>query len=445
MKKALLVFGCLIAFLALATFQFAFKTSDRTSKGWIQIESSTFRSVYAIHDVNERDIVLYLVFPFGEADSNFSEGLAHYVEHLAWLSAFSDENDQSSMHSNAWTNLYTTGYWLRASEHDLHGSLKKLTSVADPFDVEDEFGIEERDIVQREYDYRVAEKPLYPIFREIEKLLFQDGPLSRSLIGTPEDISNYRLDDAKQLHAESHVLSEATLIVYGNFPQRRLENVVADFESSIENQTVSRTRAELLLPIEITRDEGKVSVEGYDDELFVYHKLVTHPNCGTPERCETLAYLAERVIDSTLPGGIAGPLRYDNFLARSFSFSVSPIGTDHLQISFTATPDRNVSLDDLQAAFEGEIQKSLNAGLFDETFRRVVEREQGRLDGILEPEAYNKDLLLSALQTNTGIYDLSDERNSLSSISKQDLNNFLSALAQPGRVVIRHITPQGTD
>lgn len=89
----------------------------------VHISSAIFANALWIQNPQIEDIYLYLVFPSGEAANPLDEGMAHYVEHLAWLSAFGGYNNYHERHSNAWTNQFTTGYWQIADGDDLRNAL----------------------------------------------------------------------------------------------------------------------------------------------------------------------------------------------------------------------------------------------------------------------------------------------------------------------------------
>lgn len=445
MRKTILGIVCFVTLAAILVSYYGPMNRDDHPKGWTEVPSSVFHAVYAISDESALDTQLFLIFPSGEADSPYTEGLAHYVEHLAWLSAFQDsENDSNVHHSNAWTNQYTTGYMLRAARGSIPSALRDLMTVADPIDLDETFAIEERDIVMREYDYRVAEQPLDPLMRDIETVIYAGGPLARSVIGSPDGIETFTVEQARQLHGESHDLSQATLLIYGNFRPHLIDRIIANISADVENPQPPAQDRSRLPPLPPMRDERAVAVAGYEDELFLYQKLIETPACGAPVRCEMLIYLTSQVLDSALPGGIAGPLRYDNFVARSFDLFVYPVEKNHVMISFEAWPDRNVSLLDLQSAFEAELQTALQSDLPVDTYDRIMAREMDRMNAVTDPANYDAEVLLTALQTNTAIYDWSEELRVIQAITRQDLSDFMTALSQPGRVVIRRVSAQGT-
>lgn len=435
----------LVAICAIALW---FTYSRYTQSGangtdWTDLDTRTFGRVIAIPDEGAGDVSVYLIFPKGEAHNPYNEGLAHYVEHLAWLNAFDDDaSDHSHRHSNAWTNKVSTGYWASGESGNLSPIISNLITVSVPLSVDAKFAEEERDIVLREYDYRLAERPTLDVYQDIRKIIYQNGSFARSVTGTKDEIAEFDLQTARDLHRESHVLSEATLLVFGDFRMRHLEVVLDDLNveaPSVTEPPSSHTLIPELIPV---RDEADVVVADLSDEVLIYEKLIAIPECMSAVRCENLAYLAERAIDSALPGGIASPLRFDQFIARNFRFYISRIRQDHIWIAFSANPDIGVSLEELQYVFETELQKTLTNGIPEETFTRIHAREAGRLDSVLDPAEYNLDLILLALRTNTPEYGLSDERADLPTLTIDDLNQFLNDLSKPGREVIRRVRPE---
>ena len=217
MRSSLYIFtiltACLVCFLFYTNFA---RNNDFEVH---VIDGGAFKKAVLIPDSEATKIYLYLVFPFGEANNSFDEGLAHYVEHLAWISTISDASSRNIRHSNAWTNQFSTGYWLTATEHDLSHVLVNLSKLSKPISIDQGFALQERNIIQREYDYRVAEWPLYNAHREIARALYGNGTLARSVIGTPHQIAQYDLESAMKLHQQTHVLSSATLLIYGIRPR----------------------------------------------------------------------------------------------------------------------------------------------------------------------------------------------------------------------------------
>ena len=392
-----------------------------------------------IRNPNIEDIYLYLVFPSGEVSNDSDQGLAHYVEHLAWLSAFGGGRNERLRHSNAWTNHFSTGYWQKTGSDDLHRALRTLISTSGPLNIEEKFALEERDIVLREHDYRVAERPLFQVYRDMDRVLYGDGALARSVIGEPEVIVDYSLDAAASLHMQSHSLSDATLLVYGDVSAARLEAAAASL--SVEDVHTLPVNSSSIRLVEdgVVQDRIAVSLDELSEDTFLYRKLVPLDVCETSAGCTVLTQLVENALDSSLPGGLAGPLRYDRFVTRSFSFNIAFIAEKYVEVSFMGHPDAGVSLEALEAAFRAALQSTLENGLPQETFDRVTSRLVGQLDSVLERDrpGYNRDLALGQLMSAAPIFTLEDQMNAVEDVRLEDVNEFLKSLLSDGREVTR--------
>jgi predicted Zn-dependent peptidase len=440
LKKQLLVIvlSCItLGFWVLTSF---IRSADVSE--FYSIAKPPFAETFLVPNPETDDVFIYLVFPFGEAANPLDEGLAHYVEHLAWINAFGTTEDGVNRHSNAWTNLHSTGYWLRSAQGDLNSALRTLLKVADTLSVDPEFAAQERDIVQREYDLRVGELPLYAVTRDMDRALFGDSAFARSVIGEPDTIAGYTLDMATGLHARSHRLRDATLLVYGNITQAQFEAAVDRLSDQRETPSPNIIDQTPWLKSEILDDRLALSIPNIAEDTFLYRKLVPLDTCGTAARCAMIVQLIEDVLDSTLPGGLAGPLRYDHFIARSFAIDLEIIADTHLVAYFTANPDVGVSIDELETAFTNTINLTLENGIPDETFARVHSRLEGRFDSILlrdRPKAI-RDIILRQLSNGGPVFTLSDQQAALANIHADDVNGFLKALLVDGREVSRLIT-----
>ncbi|MCG7495233.1 hypothetical protein [Thalassobius sp. Cn5-15] len=441
MKKTLyiLVFAGFFLVLWLSKY---FAAGDKVGSEIQTMESSIFSEVALIRNPGVEDVFLYLVFPSGEASNNFDEGLAHYVEHLAWLSTFGGGQNERMRHSNAWTNHFSTGYWQKTVDDDLHRALRTLMAVSEPFDVKVDFALEERDIVLREYDYRVAERPLIQVYRDMDRALYGEGALARSVIGEPEVIADYSLDAAASLHKQSHALSDATLLVYGGVSEARLEAALAALSVNNVHTLSADPRSIRLVEDGVVQDRIAISLSELSDDTFLYRKLVPLDVCETSAGCAVLAQLAENALGSSLPGGLAGPLRYDQFVTRSFSLDITVIGEKYVELSFIGHPDANISLDGLENVFRAALHGTLENGLPQETFDRVASRLAGQFDSVLERDrpGYNRDLVLDQLMSATPVFTLEDQINAVASVRLKDVNEFLKSLLVDGREVTRLVS-----
>ena len=131
------------------------------------IQHPNFQHIYLITDRDARSFEARLIFQNGELNKPYAEGLAHYIEHLAWLNVTQSENFKALRHSNAWTNLTSTTYVTHSSETWLTKELQRLIEVSAPFTLAERFMLEELDIILREYEANVAKNPYFEIEQNI--------------------------------------------------------------------------------------------------------------------------------------------------------------------------------------------------------------------------------------------------------------------------------------
>lgn len=218
-------------FLKCAIFSFAAAVSTQAvSESATDLVSTiqhpNFQHIYLITDRDARSFEARLIFQAGELDNPYIEGLAHYVEHLEWLNVMHSQNFQALRHSNAGTNLTSTIYVTHSSETRLNNELQRLVEVSTPFTLAKSFMLEEREIILREYKATVAENPYFEIEQNITKALYPSSPWARSVLGSPTEIEDFSLINAKKLHRKSHELGNAVLIVTGNISKTTLQKAL---------------------------------------------------------------------------------------------------------------------------------------------------------------------------------------------------------------------------
>ena len=155
------------------------------------IQHPNFQHIYLITDRDARSFEARLIFQNGELDNPYAEGLAHYVEHLAWLNVKQSKDFEALRHSNAGNNLTSTTYVTHSSETRLTKELQRLIEVSAPFTLAKSFMLEERDIILREYEASVAENLYFEIEQNINKAFYPSSPCARSVLGSPTEIEDF--------------------------------------------------------------------------------------------------------------------------------------------------------------------------------------------------------------------------------------------------------------
>jgi len=369
--------------------------------------------------------------------------LAHYTEHLAWLPNIGKDSRPEDRDSNAWTNDYAVGYWLSGPPEDLTDMLRRLKVVFDPIDLPQEFAETERDIILREYDWRMSNNPDAQAAEEMEAFLYQGNAIAASVIGTPDQIKALTYGDAKAFHAETHRPERARLVVTGDVTKRQLAKAMA--EAGFPDLDANR---EDIAPPPFTLAELETRIFRYPDPAaaprMTWRKVVALGEPVDFDLLEAQTALARDILDTNLPGGLAGPLRFDAFVTKNFGISITPIDETHIELIFSAEPDQNVGFAAMTLAFEAALAASAE-GVPTTTYDRVSERFKGFWPDWSDDEEtgdWMADYTLSRVSVLREPKTERQMRKINAQIDAADINTILAAIAGPGRTAIAFI---GTD
>lgn len=363
-------------------------------------------------------------------------GMDHYVEHLAWLNAAGKEARGAERHSNAWTNPYAAGYWLTGNPDDLPDLLRTLARVFDPIALDPTFIEEERGIILQEYRFRIGADPSAQMIEAMSAWLYRGNDIARSLIGTPDEIAAFDYEEALDLHKRSHRPARAALLVEGPISARDLRRSLSEsgFPAlSSEAIAIVPPAFQLASPDSFTVREPAFN----GPARFYWRKVVQLAEPVNFDLLDTQAALLAEILDSAAPGGMAGPLRYDAFIARSFTIDIFPIDERHVELSFTAEPDVGVSFEKLRKNVD-QVFLSAAKGIPEATFDRVWKRFQATWPDWSNADETSAWIAEYSLRRVSHLHAPAPKRDLQilhDQLALEDINALLAALAGPGRSV----------
>lgn len=381
----------------------------------------------------------HIILPYAGNDGP----LAHYVEHLAWLPNIGKDSRPEDRDSNAWTSNIAVGYWLSGPPEQLTEMLRQMKTIFNPIAVPRKFAEQERDIILREYDLRIGNNIDAQAAQEMEAFLYKGNAIATSAIGTPTDIKAVTFDDAKAFHDATHRPERARLVVIGDVSQSQLDDAMqqADFPDL-------DAKRDDIAPPPFTLAAPETQTLHYSDPTaaprMTWRKVITLPKTVDFDLLEAQTALARDILDSNLPGGLAGSLRFDAFVTKSFGISIQPINENHIELIFAAEPDKGISFAAMQSVFEAALAASAQ-GVPATTYTRVRERFKGfwpDWSDDTETARWMADYTLSRVSVLREPKTERQLRQIDAKIDAASINSILAALSGPGRTAIAFI---GTD
>ena len=420
-------------------------TSSLATADLIKLETDTaFDSVYLFQDTDSPLITVGLTVMAGEVDVKGPEGLSHYLEHLMYWHATNLDNQQAHARGgNAWVNGILTSYFNESERSDLDDMLEFTRRLFSEPKLDASFMLRERSVVEREYDLRVSENPERRAYTTIRRTLYDDLPLSRSVIGTPESIQSLTLQQAREFHQEFYHPVNSVLFVAGNLDQA--ETVALIEEKFAELQPGEHHKA----------DWREATIEGESDtttrftesqakfERLVYMTLSEWPNSESPIKNWYTLRMLLRVLDSALDGGVAKPLRMENFVLRSFEIELHSVLSNYFELLMFAQPDTGVTLQKASETIATTLRELASAGIPSKTLERIRKR-------MLQTETRNSDTMQVnyirlAEQLNSGLEPLTTKEHleHIEAVTLEQVNELLRSLADPKRRSIAFVEPKG--
>lgn len=403
-----------------------------------------FNSVYLFKDANSPVITVGLTVLAGEVDVEGPEGLSHYLEHLMYWHA--DELDGQKIHArggNAWVNGILTSYYNESERSDLDDMLEFIHRLFSEPGLDRGFMLQERSVVEREYDYRVSENPDRRVYTSIRRDLYNDLPVSRSVIGTPQSIRSLTLQQASSFHQRFYHPANSVIFLAGNLAESEAVAIIEKRFSVIDSG--QRHDAEWRDAI---IEESSDNVTEHSNSQVNYERLIYLTLCEWPDKNDPVLNwyaleLLRAALDSALEGGIARPLRMNNFVLRNFVIDFESVLSNYFEMTLFAEPDKGVTLPQSSEAIEATFKQIATSGIPQATLERVKTR-------MLQTENRHANIMLEnyhrfARQLNSDLAPLNTDQHlkNIEAVTLEQINELAGALAKPRRRSIAFIKPAG--
>lgn len=419
-----------ITFVSLLSDSAYAKIVDLTNAG-------NLSGAWYIENPEDDQIDAYLIIKSGEFDATGTEGMCHFLEHLVWHHAMGGGSDGKLSRD---TNAYTTGtsviYFLAGDKAQLDENLRVLARVFQTPQLPPKFMQEEREIVHQEYLMRDSEWPWLNASSDFENALYGPGRRARSIIGHPDQILNFSIDEAMQLHALTHQPRNAALVMIGNLPEANVrESYRRHF--TFKTEITLRTR-----PPEQAKNFGAermvVAVQGIPSGRFIFAKRIVLATPSSKQHLSILVEILADILQSTRAGSLVKPMRYDSFIASWIEIGFDIVSETEITFRFSAEPDIGVSLNHLQATFESEMKALSEVGVPAATFSKIVAQKRKSLKALESKRKTELSLALGSVYLDAAPVSIEAYDLALASVRLEDVNAMIQAFAREGRTVMMY-------
>jgi zinc protease len=425
--------------LALATFLMGVSVLSSVANAKIADlrNAGSLSGAWYIENAESDQVDAYLIIKSGEFDATGTEGMCHYLEHLVWHYAMGGgTNDKLNRDTNAYTTGTSVIYFLAGDTTQFDENLRILARAFETPRLPLKFMQEEREIVHQEYQLRDSEWPWLKASSDFESALYGPGSRARSIMGHPEQIMGFDIEEAMQLHALTHQPQNAVLVMIGNLPEQRVR------ESYRRHFAFNRKPAMQPKPPVVAMKAGTermvAAVTGIPTGRFIFAKRIHLATAVSKQHLSVLAEILTDILQSTRAGSLAKPMRYDSFIASWMDVGFDIVSETEITMRFSAEPDIGVSLNHLQATFESEIDKLSNFGVPATTFAKIVAQKRKSLKTLDSKRATELSLALGSVYLDAAPISIEAYDQELATVKLDEINSVILAFAREGRTVMMY-------
>jgi len=193
------------------------------------------------------------------------EGISHFLEHLFFRgtnnssgSEFKTELESLGGVANAETSKDYTRYYTNVPAKNAQKALKMLIDALQNASFNESEINQERSVVLEEYSL-YKDSPARIFYDEIFKTAFPEHPYSKPVIGTQDNIKNFKRSDFLNYRERFYSPSNLVFVIIGNFDEKSALNTIKNAYSSKLNVSYDAPKNESKL---LEKQEKKVIKKG---------------------------------------------------------------------------------------------------------------------------------------------------------------------------------------
>ncbi|TXB66714.1 insulinase family protein [Vicingus serpentipes] len=324
------------------------------------------------------------------------------------------------------SNQLELGLWLE-SERLLHAKI-------------DETGVEtQREVVKEEYRQRYDNQPYGTFLPQMFKRAFVEHPYQWVPIGSLEHLNQAKIEEFRDFYKTYYVPNNATLSIAGDFNKPQLKKWIETYFGSIPKGTKEMNRPTVVEPIK--KEEVRDVI--YDNVQLPAVMMGYHtPAQGTPDSyaVSMLAQILSQGKSSRLQKSVMDEQQKALFVG-AFPFPTEDPG---MALMFGIT-NMGVSIDDLEAAIDAEVEKVQTELISDDEFQKLKNQiendmisQNSKIEGIAESLANYSVYYGDANLINTEI-------DRYLKVTKEDIKRVANEYFRKDNRVVLHYLPKSED
>jgi zinc protease len=417
-------------------------------------EERVNQRLYLVRDKPGSPAQFHMIVGAGCTDEKYGEcrGLAHYLEHLV-LVGRNPEHKEIALRffpdavSNGWTSQRATVFLHKvpAREEGPRADLEKLFAFyaarLKDFSISAEDAERERNVVRQEHDWRVASRPFSRLARKLDRTLIPDHPAGQWVIGTPEDIDKFTLDDARAFHRSWYAINNVNFVVLGDIDPATLKDIA-------DRALVGLSPRPLPLrdfagqPAFVVERKDIVEEDATIRQAGVYFKKLMRIEEGDVLATGAVRTLVTNFLASRLPGSLYDVLAdKGSLVAGAPSVTFARVAPKSFTLTIGASVAEGVAPERLLAAITAYVEELAAVGISVDTIERLKTRfAEARATADKDPrQVYSR--LVGWIAGRNSYESLARWPQRIAAVTPEQVAAMLKGFSAPGRIVTGTLVP----
>ncbi|MEP1895767.1 pitrilysin family protein [Alloalcanivorax venustensis] len=396
-------------------------------------------------------ITVMVWFKAGSIDeAPYETGLAHVLEHMMFKGSerlgageFSRLVARYGGSDNAFTSYDFTAYFQQYEASRLPLALELEAERLKNLKIDDESFRRELQVVMEERRQRTDDKPTALAWEKFQAVARPGTGYAHPIIGWRDQLAQLQPQQARDWYERFYVPGNATLVIAGDVTPEQVRPLVEKFFADLpQGETPPRPETTLNPPPGERRMTLRLPVRV--PALYMSYNV---PSLTTADHQDD--FYALTMLGGVLDGGISA--RMESNLVRGQRLAAGlGAGYDGLQrgngtFTITATPNPEVSLDELEAAIKAEIEKI--------AAQPPSEAEMDRVRaGVLAEQIYQRDSVMGqAMELGTLSVLGLDWRlarqfdDNLEAVTPEQVQQAARDWLVAERSAVAHVIPEGEE
>ncbi|QVL42846.1 MAG: insulinase family protein [Alcanivorax sp.] len=396
-------------------------------------------------------ITVMVWFKAGSIDeAPYETGLAHVLEHMMFKGSerlgageFSRLVARYGGSDNAFTSYDFTAYFQQYEASRLPLALELEAERLKNLKIDDESFRRELQVVMEERRQRTDDKPTALAWEKFQAVARPGTGYAHPIIGWRDQLAQLQPQQARDWYERFYVPGNATLVIAGDVTPEQVRPLVEKFFADLpQGETPPRPETTLNPPPGERRMTLRLPVRV--PALYMSYNV---PSLTTADHQDD--FYALTMLGGVLDGGISA--RMESNLVRGQRLAAGlGAGYDGLQrgngtFTITATPNPEVSLDELEAAIKAEIEKIAE--------QPPSEAEMDRVRaGVLAEQIYQRDSVMGqAMELGTLSVLGLDWRlarqfdDNLEAVTPEQVQQAARDWLVAERSAVAHVIPEGEE